>query len=318
MIAKTITGSSFAGALAYGAGLRTEHINKQAELLSVANVGSHDAAGIADEMQAVAALSSRIQQPVWHTVLSWAPGEQVSRAQKLQAAALYCELIGASLARHQVAVYEHKDKDHPHLHIYINRVPMDGGPALRSDHNYARNVRVTRQIREQLGMTPLPARRQSTNDLSPNTEITRRYVRSHLTAALRDGSIRSFDQLVARLQEQQIALQLKRDGKGVLVGTSFRYQHISVTGSDVGIKAQQLRDHFRPFGYEGLRTPPHYHPGSSRGIAAGTAPVSTGNGAPGRLIRGSDESGPAGSSPGRGDAEQNENEVRRRRRRPRL
>ncbi|TGD77621.1 relaxase/mobilization nuclease domain-containing protein [Hymenobacter wooponensis] len=86
MIAKTVTGHDFSGALEYGAGLRSDRTNKQAELLSVANLGSQEVAGMAAEMRAVAELSSRIQLPVWHTVLSWAPGEVVSRTQKVAAA----------------------------------------------------------------------------------------------------------------------------------------------------------------------------------------------------------------------------------------
>lgn len=318
MIAKTVTGSDFTGALEYGAGLRADRTNKQSELISVANVGSKDATGIAAEMQAVAAGSNRVQQPVWHTVLSWAPGEIVNREQKLKAAALYCELMGASLTRHQVAVYEHKDKDHPHIHIYINRVPMDGGAALRTDQNYARNVKATRQIREQLGMTPLPERRQSTKDLNPEKEQARDYVREQLTTALQDAGIRSLDQLVTRLNEKQVEVYLKRDAKNVLVGTSFRYQQTSVKGTDVGIKAKQLRDHFRPFGPEALRTPDHSNPGA--GGSHPVVPVLAGAGdeALGSLISLSDESGPAGFGPGRDDAEQNENEVRRRRRRRKL
>ncbi|WP_022821543.1 relaxase/mobilization nuclease domain-containing protein [Hymenobacter norwichensis] len=318
MIAKTVTGNDFSGALEYGAGLRSDRTNKQAELLSIANMGSQDVAGMAAEMRAVAEMSSRIQLPVWHTVLSWAPGEQVSKVQKVEAAKLYCELMGASLERHQVAVYEHKDKDHPHIHIYINRVPIDGGAALRSDQNYVRNVKATRQIREQLGMKPLPERRQSTRDLAPQKEGTRNYVREQLTAAMQDGNIRSLDQLTARLKEQQIEVVLKRDGKGVLVGTSFRYQETSVKGTDVGIKAKQLRDHFSPYGREALRTSDQPGAGLRGGSrAAGPALASAGDGAP-SLISVQDKSGPADLGGGADDAERNENEVRRRRRRPRL
>jgi hypothetical protein len=246
MIAKTVTGSDFTGALEYGAGIRSDRTNKQAELLSVANLGSEDAAGIAAEMRDVAAMSSRILQPVWHTILSWAPGEQVSREQKLRAAASYCELMGAGLDRHQVAVYEHKDKDHPHVHIYINRVPIDGGPALRTDQNYARNVAATRKIRAQLGLPDLPKREHTTRALDPAHEATRAHVRQALGAALASPNIRSLDQLVEVLRQQQIEPVLKRDAKGVLVGTSFRYQDASVKGTDVGVKARQLREYFGP------------------------------------------------------------------------
>ncbi len=308
MIAKTVTGADFTGALEYGAGIRSDRTNKQAELLSVANVGSIDAAGIAAEMRDVAAMSSRIQQPVWHTILSWAPGEQVNREQKLRAAARYCELMGADLARHQVAVYEHRDKDHPHVHIYINRVPIDGGAALDTSQNYARNVKATQKIRKELGMAELPTRKQATRDLDPSKEATRGHVRQVLTAALANPAIRSLDQLVTHLQENQIEAALKRDAKGMLVGSSFRYQEISVKGTDVGVKAKQLRDHFSPFGREVLRTMPmpvgNYGPNDSAGHAA----------TPHGLLSFEEGVGEGGATD---DATQNENVWRRKKRRQR-
>ncbi len=310
MIAKTVTGSDFTGALEYGAGLRSDRTNKQSELLSVANVGSQDAHGIAEEMQAVASMSSRIQQPVWHTVLSWAPGEEVSREQKLKAAALYCELMGASLERHQVAVYEHKDKEHPHVHIYINRVPMDGGPALDTSQNYARNVKATLKIREHLGLQPLPERRHTTNDLDPGKQVTRGYVREVLTGALTDPRINSLEKLLAHLREKEIEATLKRDAKGVLVGSSFRYQEISVKGTDVGIKAKQLRDHFSAFGREALRTADQIRPGAAGpAYPLGATPAA---GQSGPLLSFEEDGGQGG---GTDDAEQNENTSKKRRRR---
>jgi hypothetical protein len=310
MIAKTITGNDFTGALEYGAGLRSDRTNKQSELLSVANIGSQDAHQIAAEMQAVASMSSRIQQPVWHTVLSWAPGEQVSREQKMKAAALYCELMGASLERHQVAVYEHKDKEHPHVHIYINRVPMDGGPALDTSQNYARNVKATLKIREQLGLQQLPERRHTTNDLDPGKQVTRGYVREVLIAALADPRINSLEKLLAHLREKKIEATLKRDAKGVLVGSSFRYQETSVKGTDVGIKAKQLRDHFSPFGREALRTAAPVRPGV--GGPAQAPGVTPGASQAGPLLSFEEDGGQGG---GTDDAEQNENTSRKRRRR---
>ncbi|MGI4734158.1 MAG: relaxase/mobilization nuclease domain-containing protein [Janthinobacterium lividum] len=308
MIAKTVTGSDFSAALEYGAGLRFDGVIKKAELLSVANLGSQDAPGIAAEMRDVADMSDRIQQPVWHTVLSWAPGEQVTREQKVKAAARYCELMGAALDRHQVAVYEHKDKDHPHIHVYINRVPIDGGPALRTDNNYVRNVKATKQIRQELGLPDLPTRRQTTRDLDPSKEVTRGHVRDVLTAALANPAISSLDQLLTHLREQQIEATLKRDAKGILVGTSFRYQETSVKGTDVGVKAKQLRDHFSPFGREALRTTSPAPAAFTLGLAPSHAASSQG---PLSFEEG------VGEGAGADDATQNENVLKRRQRRQR-
>lgn len=139
MIAKTTTGKSFGPALEYGAGLKEGKENKPAHLLGASNLGARDPQGMAAEMMAVAD-SSRCQSPVWHTSLNWPKGETVEKQQLLRAASEYCRQMGADPTRHQVAIYQHHDRPHTHIHIYINRVPMDGGPALDTSHNYARNL----------------------------------------------------------------------------------------------------------------------------------------------------------------------------------
>ena len=145
--------------------------------LYISNVVAATPQLMARQMQSVAAESRRIQKPVWHTVLSWKAGEVVTEAQKVAAVKRYCELMGAPVERHQVVVYEHKDKKHAHVHIYLNRVPVDGGPALRTSNNFYRQPAITKQISQELGMQPLPERRQSIKDLDPSKELAREAIR---------------------------------------------------------------------------------------------------------------------------------------------
>lgn len=246
MIAKTVTGSDFVGAIEYGAGIRSGRDDKKAVLIGVANLGGKDPAQIAAEMKAVADQSRRIARPVLHTSLAWAPGEQVSREQMVRAATRYCELMGANPADHQIAIYEHRDKPHPHCHIYINRVPISGGAALHLGHNYARNMKATATIREELGMTPLPERRTSLKDHNAKKQGVKKYVHAQLATAMNDPRVTSIGQLTSRLEEHGVAAEFKRDSNGVLVGASFRYQETAVKGTEVGFKARQLRDQYEP------------------------------------------------------------------------
>lgn len=123
--------------------------------------------------------------------------------------------------------------------------------------------------------------------------------------------ITSLDQLLAYLREKKIDATLKRDAKGVLVGTSFRYQEVSVKGTDVGVKAQQLREHFSPFGREALRTADQVQPRAA-GHAPAAAPAA---GQAGPLLSFEED---GGQGAGVDDAERNENVVKKRRRRPGL
>jgi hypothetical protein len=247
MITRTTIGADFEGALTYGAGLNQRGAGKKAALIASSNlIDVGNPRGLAAEMQAVAGENTRCKNPVWHTSLSWAEGEQLSRAQKLQAAERYCELIGANWDAHQVAVYEHKDKKHAHIHIYFNRVPVMGGPALDTGHNYARNLKANKVITQELGLHPLPTHRQSFNDRRPPVQDTRQVVRAALVEAMNDPQVQSIEQLQARLAARGIEARLKRSQAGQLVGVSFRQGEAAVTGQEVGMKAAQLRDHYEP------------------------------------------------------------------------
>ncbi|KUG09186.1 relaxase/mobilization nuclease domain-containing protein [Solirubrum puertoriconensis] len=246
MIAKTTIGADFRGAIAYGAGLLEQEQQKKSRLLGAHNLLSRDAAGIALEMQLVAQRSGRCQLPVWHTSLSWPEEENVTPQQMLQAAALYCQKMGADLERHQVVVYQHLDRPHPHVHVYINRVPLDGGPVLRTSHNYARNVRVTAEIRAELGLQPLPRQRKGERlalEQGPKPQVR---VRAALAAALGPEGVRTIAELEKFLRARGMEAQFKRDAGGGLVGVSFRVGEVALTGTQVGCKARQLRALLEP------------------------------------------------------------------------
>ncbi|SET97430.1 relaxase/mobilization nuclease domain-containing protein [Hymenobacter actinosclerus] len=244
MIAKTITGKDFEGALTYGAGLRQGRgkLPGQAPLLVVANVIPGSPKQMAQDMQAMAARSKKIQKPVWHTVLSWKAGERVSQEQKVAAAKRYCALIGAPVDRHQVVVYEHRDKEHAHIHIYLNRVPIDGGAALRTDNNFYRQPAITRQISQELGMAPLPERQRILlPDPDPATQAARELVSRVLLRLLSHPDRGGEQWLALHLQKARISVRFTHDKGGILRGVRFEVDGIALRGQQVGYKGAQIR-----------------------------------------------------------------------------
>lgn len=250
MIAKTRVGSTFEGALSYGAGQRPGRKSAEAELLGSSNLREGTPQIMAKQMEEVARESARIQKPVWHTSLSWPPGESITTEQKVAAAELYCELMGAPFERHQVAVYEHHDKPHEHIHIYINRVPIDGGPALRTSNNFYRQPKVCQEICEKLGMQQLADReqrdlvkaRKAVANVDPTKQAGRGEVRAVLDEILAQPGIvgQNINWLTRELHERQIGVKYTHDSKGVLRGVSFTKDGLAMTGQEAGYKAARL------------------------------------------------------------------------------
>jgi hypothetical protein len=247
MIAKTVTGSDFEGALTYGAGLRKGKAKEPGEVqpLYISNVVAASPQLMAQQMQSVAAESKRIQKPVWHTVLSWKAGEVVTEAQKVAAVKRYCELMGAPVERHQVVVYEHKDKKHAHVHIYLNRVPVDGGPALRTSNNFYRQPAITKQISQELGMQPIPERRQSIKDVDPSKELARGAIQQAVQRLLAEQGRGGEQWFQEKLRQQQIDVRYTHDKGGILRGVSFELNGVAVKGQEVDYKGADLREAFQ-------------------------------------------------------------------------
>jgi hypothetical protein len=149
------------------------------------------------------------------------------------------------VARHQVVVYEHKDKKHAHVHIYLNRVPLDGGPALRTSNNFYRQPAITKQISEELGMRPIPERRQSIKDVDPSKELARQAIREAVQRLLAEQGRGGESWFQEQLRRQQIAVRYTHDKGGVLRGVSFELNGVAVKGQEVGYKGAELREAFQ-------------------------------------------------------------------------
>lgn len=240
MIAKTTVGSSFGGALNYGAGitLKGKKIEGKSELLLTHNLLSDQPNEMAREMHAEASYS-KCESPVWHTSLSWPPDEKVSEEDMIKAANLYCEKIGADPKKHQIAIYRHFDQNHDHIHIYINRV--SDGIALKTSHNYAQNVRVCKEISEELGFRAIPKRKSGKLRKVPEYQ---RDAQKHINKAIKKelkGKVGSVHELKRALEEKGITCNYKvEDDK--LTSSSYQYDGVNIKGQDVGFTARKLNE----------------------------------------------------------------------------
>ena len=236
MIAKTSIGGSFAGALNYGAGEKEQ--GKNATLIFKNNLVGDSPMSMAKEMESVSKFS-RCSKPVWHTSLSWQIGEQPSQEQLLKATNFYCEQIGADLSRHQVAVYQHHDTAHPHIHIYLNRIPLDGSTALSDSHYKYKAKQISRAMELALDFKPILLERSSLKENRPVVSDARQKVHDCITKGLAERCC-SVEDLSKFLKERGIASVFKHDSQSNLVGVSFRVDEIAVKGTEVGYKAKQL------------------------------------------------------------------------------
>lgn len=90
----------------------------------------------ADTLKELAGVSSRgrkLDKPVYHFSLSWAPGERPDRDGMLDAARSSLKSLG--MDDRQAVIVEHTDRKHRHVHVVVNRVSAEDGRAASRSHD---------------------------------------------------------------------------------------------------------------------------------------------------------------------------------------
>ncbi|HET6275521.1 MAG TPA: relaxase/mobilization nuclease domain-containing protein, partial [Candidatus Cybelea sp.] len=114
--AVTAAGATFEGGVTYASA------PEKAAWVHLRGVTSVETAAI--EMEAVAVLSARCHDPVYHLIIAYAKHERPTREQVVTDAERLLKAIG--MDDHQYVLAAHKDTDDFHAHVIANRVGPDG------------------------------------------------------------------------------------------------------------------------------------------------------------------------------------------------
>jgi hypothetical protein len=133
-------GHSFEGGVSYASA------PEKAEWVHLRGVKSVETAAI--EMEAVAALSKRCRDPVYHLIIAYAKNERSTREQVVNDAQRLLKAIGMEKSQYVLAA--HKDTDDFHAHVIANRI----GPDSKANdlwHERIKRERVCAEIAAERG-----------------------------------------------------------------------------------------------------------------------------------------------------------------------
>lgn len=147
MYGKILHGSSFGGLVNYVSDPR-----KSASLVAASDgVNLTNNQTITDCFIMQAALSSRTKKPVGHFVLAFSPHDASHLDDRIleQIANDYLQRMG--YGDNQFAAFRHHDKEHPHLHLIVNRVNFKG-KCTKDSHEKEKNVKVCKELTYKFGL----------------------------------------------------------------------------------------------------------------------------------------------------------------------
>jgi Ti-type conjugative transfer relaxase TraA len=193
--------------------------------------GVNDPARVAQVMRAHASQNPRAENPVYHFGLSLHPAEHLSPEQWDQAVDRVLQRLG--LGRHQALIVAHRDTDHEHVHVIVNRVG-DDDRTWRKDMDLVKSKGAIRLIEVEYGLTcngnsdlPAPvlssgAYRQA---LRSGQQPLAERVRDQTAAAFADAT--GWGDLEARLAAHGFRLERAARSSGLLVTDGSRFASLS-------------------------------------------------------------------------------------------
>ena len=249
MIGKVKVNQSFGAMCQYV--LQEKTPDKGAEVLAAHGVRTDSAAHMAADFDMVRAMRPRaLGKAVLHVALAFPVEEKEKVTNEVMGRIAHDYLRGMKIdpENTQWAVVRHQDKTHPHMHLVVNRVDLDG-QTVSDQFVRSRSVDVCKGIEQQYGLIvadqvgrkqalaigPTPAQVKAT---TPKEEQSAEWSRARQdigrALSYTAGQARSFDELREALRPRGIELELTRRKDGSPAGVVFAQDGHRVKGSQVG------------------------------------------------------------------------------------
>lgn len=258
MIGKIVQGADFRGVVNYV-------LQKpDAEPLGSRGLRNDSIDHIVDCFRMQASLNP-IAKPVAHISLDFSvkDKERLTNRMMMQIADEYLRRMG--YGNTQVLIVRHHDREHPHLHLVLNRI--DGNGKRISDKNErVRNVKVCRELSDKYGLY-----------IAPNKENVKRHrlrepdkTKYEIYDAIRNvlPRCRNWNDLTTALRKQGINTEFKHKGStSTIEGVKFTKNGYTFSGSKVD-KAFSYSKLNRYFAQAQLRVSQQPTPGKKMKMAA--------------------------------------------------
>ena len=227
MIAKIIKGTNFSGALSYMLNKR----EGKGKVLQANGVRSSLPNDIAHDFNLQASMRPNVQKPVCHTILSFSAhdSERLTDDIMVKIANEYLHKMGYGDT--QSLIVRHSDRQHPHLHICINRIGNDGKTISDRNEKY-RSTKICRELTERYDLT-IGRGKQEVNRLRLRGEDKLQYEIFDAIKSILPQS-KTWKDFIAELEQQDITTRFKTKGNtDVVQGITFEKDGCSFSGSKI-------------------------------------------------------------------------------------
>jgi len=243
VIAKITRGTSFKGAARYVLDERhgLDHAH-QPEIVG-GNMAGRSSGELTREFEAVRQQRPDIRKPVEHVSLSFARDERkLSNDEIARIADAYLRKRGHDLDRLQYMVVRHRDKEHAHCHILLNRIRTDATVVPQVYREYLRSKEACRTLEREFGLRQVQERSRF-GDRAPTRAEDRMSrdrglvsEKEQIKALIREAAQGNptMSHFVKRLEDKGVQVRPNIAKTGHVSGISYRLDRVAVKGSGLG------------------------------------------------------------------------------------
>lgn len=255
MTADQVKGKGFRGALRYNLAKVEKGV---AEILDT-NFSGIGENLIMKEVAMIKALRPNLQKYFYHTSLNFPPKENLSNERMKSIAKDYLSELGFN--QHQFIVFRHRDADHPHIHILVNRIGFDG-KVVSDSQDYARSEKVIRVLEKKYNLTPVASSKQAVERAMTKNEMEMMKRTDALSVKLKLQTIignaqkqsHSVPDFIQALEARGVNILFNQAQTGFVSGISYGFEGLTFKGSALGngfkwtqlkggLNYEQERDH---------------------------------------------------------------------------
>lgn len=237
MTGNMIKGKGFRGALRYN----LEKVERGvAEVLDHSFVEASEKT-IMKEIQMIRVMRPNLQKFFYHTSINFPPNENLTNAVMKQIGQDYLKESG--FTQHQYIMFRHRDADHPHLHILVNRIGYDG-KVLSDSNDFARCEKILRELEKRYNLTEVIASKQARERAMTKDELEmmkRTNIPSHkmrlqviIKDVLASKTTLTCSEFIQALEAEGINILFNQASTGYVSGISYSYDGIIITGAKLG------------------------------------------------------------------------------------
>lgn len=226
MMAKISLGNSFSATVNY-----VLNENKNAELIDSQGIRTKDKQTIIDSFSMQQSMRPEITKPVYHISLGFSSqdSDKITNELMTKIAEEYLEKM--NITNTQYIAVRHNDKEHPHIHLCINRI-NNNGKLISTRYDHSRNESACKELTKKYGLYYSTGKERVKRERLRGKDKVKYEIYDSLKVLIPQSN--SWQELSDKLKNEDIHLKFVHKGKTTEIqGVIFSKNGYSFNGSKV-------------------------------------------------------------------------------------